>query len=156
FALLRLRWLNNITQNARIVPQGGFTFQILLRPVHSALVYILREGNLKKTNRLAFNRCVWAVSGLIGYQSLESSIVRRPEMTQATSLRVLSAARTAMAVFLTYAMAVLPTAAQQQIVTPGSGGTILNGSFSGPSELGPKLKGAFLFEPEFPLASLKG
>ena len=111
-----------------------------------------------RTSWLALNTYVRAVSRLIGYQSLESSIVRRrrPRITQATRLRVLGAARTAMAVFLTYAMAVMPAAAQQQQITPGSGGTILNGSFSGPSELGPKLKGAFLFEPEFPLASLKG
>ena len=46
-------------------------------------------------------------------------------------------------------------ASAEEIITCGSAGCFLNGSRSGPSELGPNLRGAFLFEVEFPLGSLK-
>lgn len=112
------------------------------------------------TSWFSFDSCTRVVSGMPGYQSLESSILRRPGITQATRLRVLGAARTAMLVFLaiaaiTLVFAVTPALAQQPTnfgsasgVTCPGGNVICNGSIN-------FLTTELFFEPETPSDSLK-
>ena len=56
-----------------------------------------------------------------------------------------------LALALVFAPATALAQAQTQLCPPGTPANVIcNGSQAGASELGPTLKGAFLFEPEFP------